>query len=61
MMDPGSARLRRLSGMTMRKTETKNANGSRFSWTPAPALPISRAILFIVDDLDGRPRRPVCA
>jgi hypothetical protein len=37
------------------------ALAARFSWTPALPSPIRRVILFIVDDLDGRPGRPVGA
>jgi hypothetical protein len=32
-----------------------------FPWTAITALPITRSILLIVDDLDDRPGRPVGA
>lgn len=34
---------------------------ARFFLDTCPALAYKPAILFIVDDLDGRPGRPVCA
>jgi hypothetical protein len=44
-----------------RRAAAKDGLIRAIAWTLALPSPIRRAILFIVDDLDGRPGRPVGA